>query len=176
MEICYVPVAKLKDVQEMMSNWKRNNKLIRYWCFASIAISFMNLYYLNFSESQGDVALAITACMLSDFIMAMLALLVNRSQKIIYYLSFVGAMLFSFSASFIGFEAITLPAAMALSVPFFVKAIFPFVCSFYIIMVLICIDVKSFVFCRGCISPFVRKRALCLFRQRIQTFRLESDA
>ena len=126
MEICYVPVAKLKDVQEMMSNWKRNNKLIRYWCFASIAISFMNLYYLNFSESQGDVALAITACMISDFIMAMLALLVNRSQKIIYYLSFIGAMLFSFSASFIGFEAITLPAAMALSVPFFVTMFFSY--------------------------------------------------
>ena len=29
MEICYVPVAKLKDVKEMMSNWNNNNKLIK---------------------------------------------------------------------------------------------------------------------------------------------------
>ena len=30
MEICYVPVAKLKDVQEMMANWNDNNKYIKF--------------------------------------------------------------------------------------------------------------------------------------------------
>lgn len=126
MEICYVPVAKLKDVQEMMSNWKRNNKLIRCWAIASIAISFMNLYYLTFSESQGNIALAIAMCMLSDFIMAILAITINRSQKIIYYLAFVGTIFYSFSASFIGFEALTLPIAVGLSLPFLVTAFFAY--------------------------------------------------
>jgi hypothetical protein len=51
MEICYDPVAKLKDVKEMMTNWNNNNKLIRYCSIASIAISFINLHYLNYVKA-----------------------------------------------------------------------------------------------------------------------------
>ena len=120
MEICYVPVAKLKDVQEMMANWRNNNKLIKYWSFASIAVSFMNLFYLEFSELEINTDFAKVICIVSDLIMGVLAFTVNKSNKLIYYLAFIGTMLFSFSASFIGFEFLTLPVAIALSLPFFV--------------------------------------------------------
>ena len=111
MEICYVPVAKLKDVQEMMANWNYNNKLIKCCSIASIAVSVMNMVYLNFTDSD----FAILMCIIADLIMAILAFMVNKSNKIIYYLSFIGTMLFSFSASFIDLEILTLPIAIALS-------------------------------------------------------------
>ena len=122
MEICYVPVAKLKDVKEMMTNWNNNNKLIRYCSIASIAISFINLHYLNVSDSD----FAMLMCIFSDIIMAVLAILVNKSNKLIYYLAFVGTMLFSFSSSFIRLEILTLPIAIALSLPFLVTCFFTY--------------------------------------------------
>ena len=122
MEICYVPAAKLKDVQEMMANWNNNNKLIKYWSFASIAVSVMNMFYLNISDSD----FAILMCIIGDLIMAMLAFTVKKSIKLIYYLAFVGTLIFSFSASFIGLEILTLPIATALSLPFFVTCFFSY--------------------------------------------------
>ncbi len=122
MEICYVPVAKLKDVKEMMTNWNNNNKLIRYCSIASIAISFINLHYLNVSDSD----FAMLMCIFSDIIMAVLAILVNKSNKLIYYLTFVGTMLFSFSSSFIRLETLTLPIAIALSLPFLATCFFTY--------------------------------------------------
>ncbi len=122
MEICYVPVAKLKDVQEMMANWNNNNKLIRYYSIASIAISFINLFYLNISDSD----FAILMCIIGDIIMAALAFLVNKSNKLIYYFAFIGTMLFSFSSSFIKLEALTLPIAIALSLPFLATCFFSY--------------------------------------------------
>ena len=59
MEICYVPVAKLKDVQEMMANWNDNNKYIKYCSLTSIAISFINLFYLNISSAKSFVSGAV---------------------------------------------------------------------------------------------------------------------
>ena len=59
-------------------------------------------------------------CIVSDIIMATLAFLVNKSNKLIYYFAFIGTMLFSFSSSFIRLEALTLPIAIALSLPFLV--------------------------------------------------------
>jgi hypothetical protein len=122
MEICYVPVAKLKDVQEMMANWNYNNKLIKCWSIASIAVSVMNMVYLNFTDSD----FAILMCIIADLIMAILAFMVNKSNKIIYYLSFIGTMLFSFSASFIDLEILTLPIAIALSLPFLFSCFFSY--------------------------------------------------
>jgi len=122
MEICYVPVAKLKDVQEMMANWNDNNKFIRYCSIASIAISFINLHYLNVSDSD----FAMLMCIFSDIIMAALAILVNKSNKLIYYFAFIGTMLFSFSSSFIRLEALTLPIAIALSLPFLITCFFSY--------------------------------------------------
>lgn len=122
MEICYVPVAKLKDVQEMMANWNDNNKYIRYCSLTSIAISFINLHYLNVSDS--DFAMLI--CIIGDIIMAALAFLVNKSNKLIYYFAFIGTMLFSFSSSFIKLEALTLPTAIALSLPFLITCFFSY--------------------------------------------------
>ena len=77
MEICYVPVAKLKDVQEMMANWNYNNKLIKCCSIASIAVSVMNMVYLNFTDSD----FAILMCIIADLIMAILAFTVNKSNK-----------------------------------------------------------------------------------------------
>ena len=122
MEICYVPVAKLKDVQAMMANWNDNNKYIKYCSLTSIAISFINLFYLNVSDSD----FAMLTCIIGDIIMAALAFLVNKSNKLIYYFAFIGTMLFSFSASFIRLEALTLPIAIALSVPFLVTCFFSY--------------------------------------------------
>ena len=122
MEICYVPVAKLKDVQEMMENWNYNNKLIKCCSIASIAVSVMNMVYLNFTDSD----FAILMCIIADLIMAILAFTVNKSNKIIYYLSFIGTMLFSFSASFIDLEILTLPIAIALSLPFLFSCFFSY--------------------------------------------------
>ena len=82
MEICYVPVAKLKDVKEMMSNWNNNNKLIKYWSFVSIAIAFINLFYLGYSELAINVDFARVICIISQVIMAVLAFLVNKSNKL----------------------------------------------------------------------------------------------
>jgi hypothetical protein len=50
MEICYVPAAKLKDVQEMMANWKKNNKIIRFSAIAAILMSSITMYYLIYSD------------------------------------------------------------------------------------------------------------------------------
>jgi hypothetical protein len=122
MEICYVPVAKLKDVQEMMANWNDNNKYIKYCSLTSIAISFINLFYLNISDSD----FAMLMCIIGDIIMAALAFLVNKSNKLIYYFAFIGTMLFSFSASFIRLEALTLPTAIALSLPFLITCFFSY--------------------------------------------------
>lgn len=122
MEICYVPVAKLKDVQEMMANWNYNNKLIKCCSIASIAVSVMNMVYLNFTDSD----FAILMCIIADLIMAILAFMVNKSNKIIYYLSFIGTMLFSFSASFIDLEILTLPIAIALSLSFLFSCFFSY--------------------------------------------------
>ena len=122
MEICYVPVAKLKDVQEMMANWNENNKYIKYCSLTSIAISFINLHYLNVSDSD----FAMLMCIIGDIIMAALAFLVNKSNKLIYYFAFIGTMLFSFSSSFIKLEALTLPTAIALSLPFLITCFFSY--------------------------------------------------
>ena len=56
MEICYVPVAKLKDVQEMMSNWRENNRRIRIFSFLTCAASFfsaMNFIYDKETSFKG---------------------------------------------------------------------------------------------------------------------------
>lgn len=122
MEICYVPVAKLKDVQEMMADWNQNNKYVRFSAIGAIAISLWDLYYLS---ASGEGA-AIFLCIISMLIMALEAVIVTKSLKWIYYLSYFGTMMFSFSASFIDFEEFTLPSAIAMSVPHLINTYFAY--------------------------------------------------
>ena len=65
MEICYVPAAKLKDVQEMMANWRKNNKTIRnvvlnkqkclwrkYAFFLNFSVFLQQIYPLNYETKN----------------------------------------------------------------------------------------------------------------------------
>lgn len=124
MEICYVPAAKLKDVQEMMANWKKNNKIIRFSAIAAIFMSFINIYYLIFSEAEISNEIPIVVCIISMIILAFEAIIVSKSIKWIYFLSYLSTMLFSFSASCIDFKELTLPAALVLSIPHIVNTYF----------------------------------------------------
>ncbi len=124
MEICYVPAAKLKDVQEMMANWKKNNKIIRFSAIAAILMSFITLYYLEFSDSEVSTGISVVMCIGSMIILALISIIVTKSMKWVYFLSYLSTMLFSFSASCIDFKALTLPAAIVLSIPHIVNTYF----------------------------------------------------
>ncbi len=124
MEICYVPAAKLKDVQEMMANWKKNNKIIRFSAIAAILMSFITLYYLAFLDSEGSTEFPIAMCIGSMIILVFISIIVTKSMKWIYFLSYLSTMLFSFSASCIDFKELTLPAAIVLSIPHIVNTYF----------------------------------------------------
>ncbi|MBQ6934943.1 MAG: hypothetical protein IJN49_00195, partial [Clostridia bacterium] len=126
MEICYVPAAKLKDVQEMMANWKNNNKTIRISAIVAILMSFVNLFYLCFSEAEINNAIPVTMCIVSMLLMAIEAVIVTKSIKWVYYFSYLSTMLFSFSASCIGFKEFTLPAAIVMSFPHIVNVYFSY--------------------------------------------------
>ena len=121
MEICYVPVAKLKDVQEMMANWRKNNKTIRVSAIAAIFMSFVNLCYLILAETSLNSEIPVIICALSMLLLVLEAVIVTKSIKWVYYLSYLSTMLFSFSASCIGFGAFTLPAAIVMSTPHIVN-------------------------------------------------------
>ena len=56
MEIAYVPVAKLKDVQKMMSDWKDNNKKIRVGVIGCGRISVMHFVSIASIDSLELVA------------------------------------------------------------------------------------------------------------------------
>ena len=124
MEICYVPAAKLKDVQEMMANWKKNNKIIRFSAIVAILMSFITMYYLVYSDSEGSTEIPIVMCIISMIILAFVSIIVTKSKKWIYFLSYLSTMLFSFSAACIDFKALTLPAAIVLSIPHIVNTYF----------------------------------------------------
>ena len=124
MEICYVPTAKLKDVQEMMANWKKNNKTIRISAVVAILMSFICMYYNTFSDSEGDAGIAIAICIVSMVILTFEALVVTKSLKWVYFLSYISTMLFSFSAACIDFKSLTLPAAIVMSIPHIVNTYF----------------------------------------------------
>ena len=121
MEICYVPVAKLKDVQEMMANWRKNNKTIRVSAIAAIFMSFVNLCYLILAETSLNSEIPVIICALSMLLLVLEAVIVTKSIKWVYYLSYLSTMFFSFSASCIGFGAFTLPAAIVMSTPHIVN-------------------------------------------------------
>ncbi len=121
MELCYVPVAKLKDVQEMMANWRKNNKTIRVSAIAAMLMSFVNLCYLILAETSLDSELPVIICAVSMLLLVLEAVVVTKSIKWVYYLSYLSTMFFSFSASCIGFGAFTLPAAIVMSTPHIVN-------------------------------------------------------
>ena len=91
MEIAYVPVAKLKDVQEMMSNWRENNKRIRIFsflaCFASL---FSGINFLYEDETMAGVSsfIALVFFLLSG-------ILVNTNKRFAYLFPIVGLVVFS---------------------------------------------------------------------------------
>ena len=89
MEICYVPAAKLKDVQEMMANWKKNNKIIRFSAIAAILMSFITMYYLIYSDSDGSSEIPIAMCIVSMIILAFISIIVTKSMKWVYFLSYL---------------------------------------------------------------------------------------
>ena len=91
MEIEYVPVAKLKHVQEMMFNWNGNNKKIRILSFVAAATSFVNA--ANFIYEDNTVACGVSFLTVALFLLV--ALLVNKSSRIIYGTSFVALAAFS---------------------------------------------------------------------------------
>ncbi len=124
MEISYVPTAKLKDVQEMMANWKKNNKTIRISAVVAILMSFICMYYNTFSDSEVDAGIPIAMCVVSMIILTFEALVVTKSLKWVYFLSYISTMLFSFSAACIDFKSLTLPAAIVLSIPHIVNTYF----------------------------------------------------
>ena len=91
METAYVPAAKLKQVQEMMSNWRENNKRIRICSFITVATSIfsaMNFVY----EEKWD------ACLI-NFMVALIFLIagimVTKSSRVVYCIPFLGLMIFS---------------------------------------------------------------------------------
>ena len=124
MEISYVPTAKLKDVQEMMANWKKNNKTIRISAGVAILMSFICMYYNTFSDSEVDAGIPIAICVVSMVILTFEALVVTKSLKWVYFLSYISTMLFSFSAACIDFKSLTLPAAIVMSIPHIVNTYF----------------------------------------------------
>ena len=81
MEICYVPVAKLKDVQEMMANWRKNNKTIRVSAIAAIFMSFVNLCYLILAETSLNSEIPVIICALSMLLLVLEAVIVTTSIK-----------------------------------------------------------------------------------------------
>ncbi|MBE6749444.1 MAG: hypothetical protein E7557_09500 [Ruminococcaceae bacterium] len=91
METAYVPAAKLKQVQEMMSNWRENNKRIRICSFIAVFTSIfsaMNFVY----EEEWD------ACLI-NFMVALIFLIagimVTKSSRVVYCIPFLGLMIFS---------------------------------------------------------------------------------
>ncbi len=91
MEICYVPVAKLKDVQEMMANWKDNNKKIKIFSMlTAIAATISALYFVYEEET--------TMCLISFltvFLSAVAGLFSSKSNRVVYWLPLVSLVVFS---------------------------------------------------------------------------------
>lgn len=91
METAYVPVAKLKDVQEMMANWRENNRRIRIFsflaCFASL-FSGINFLY-------EDEIIAGNASFLAVFFFLLSGIFVNANKRIVFLFPIVGLMIFS---------------------------------------------------------------------------------
>lgn len=91
MEIAYVPVAKLKLVQEMMFNWKANNRKIRICSFVAAATSFVNA--ANFIYEENGLACGVSFLMVAFFVL--IGLLVNKSSRIVYCMVFLPLVAFT---------------------------------------------------------------------------------
>ena len=91
MEIAYVPVAKLKYVKKMMSDWKFNNKNIRIYSFITMVTSFISAVYFMYEEEQ----LCMRISFLTSLMFLLTGILVTKSAKVLYYLPFLGLVTFS---------------------------------------------------------------------------------
>ena len=91
METAYVPVAKLKDVQEMMSNWRENNRRIRIFSFLTCAASFFSA--MNFIYDKETPAAI--ASFLTLFIFLLSGIFVNANKRFVYLFPVLGVMVFS---------------------------------------------------------------------------------
>lgn len=91
MEIAYVPVAKLKYVKKMMSDWKFNNKNIRIYSFITMVTSFISAVYFMYEEEQ----LCMRISFLTSLMFLLTGILVTKSVKVLYYLPMLGLVTFS---------------------------------------------------------------------------------
>lgn len=91
METAYVPVAKLKDVQEMMSNWRENNRRIRIFSFLTCTASFFSA--MNFIYDKETPAAI--ASFLTLFIFLLSGIFVNANKRFVYFFPVLGVMVFS---------------------------------------------------------------------------------
>lgn len=91
MEIAYVPVAKLKYVQEMMANWRENNRRIRIFSFLA---SFASLFSgINFLYEDESVAGGASFLALVFFLLG--AIFVNANKRFVFLFPIIGLVIFS---------------------------------------------------------------------------------
>lgn len=91
MEIAYVPVAKLKDIQEMMGNWKENNKKLKTFSKLTTITTIISAMYFLYEKEDTMCLISV----LSAFLFILGGLLASKSARVVYLLPILSIVVFS---------------------------------------------------------------------------------
>ena len=91
MEIAYVPVAKLKYVKQMMSDWKFNNRNIRIYSFITMVTSLISAIYFMYEEESAAAWISLA----SALFYLLSGICITTSIKLLYYVPILALVTYS---------------------------------------------------------------------------------